>query len=278
MSTLVVLAAGMGSRFGGLKQLCSVGNNGKTLLDYTVYDARQVGFDRVVFVVRQDMLDDFRYLVGDRISRYINCRYVIQGNGGVTDRIKPLGTAHALLCCKGAVDEPFAVVNADDFYGRNALGLACKHLKTARPFEYAMVGYELGNTLSRNGYVSRGVCNVANGLLTSVCETHNIDGDCIVHGDKDVRLPSNTVVSMNLWAFTPDVFDLLDEYYKRFCMTADLTKDEYQLPTAVSLAVSESQAAVRVYQTADKWYGLTYRQDLDEVRRELKDLDKEYNS
>ncbi len=269
MCTLVVLAAGMGSRFGGLKQMQAVDESGRTLLDYTVANACRVGFDKAVFVIRQEMYSDFYSVVGRRISQSINCSYVFQKQYEFPRRQKPLGTAHALLCCREAVDTPFAVVNADDYYGLQALDLAYRHLVNAQQTQYAMVGYKLYNTVSGNGCVSRGVCKVDGGFLSNIKEVPRIDSNCVVQDGSGVKLPTDTVVSMNLWAFTPDVFGLLSEGYGRFIKTSDLSTAEYQIPTVIAQALESGKATVRVYGTDDKWYGITYREDLSFVRKAL---------
>ena len=267
-TTLVVMAAGMGSRFGGLKQAEPVTADGKGILDFSVYDAKKAGFSKVVFIVREDMIDDFKELIGNRIAKTIEVVYVLQDTSVLPEgRKKPFGTGHAILCCKDVVKEPFAIINADDYYGANAFYEIEKHLESAGKGEYAMTAYHLGNTLSLNGTVSRGVCEVENGYLQKVTEVTkiNTDGSYEKDGEK-IALPATTPVSMNLWGLTPDIFDVLVEEYDKFIKTADLMKDEFFIPSVISKAVDSGKASVKVFENADKWYGITYREDLQEVK------------
>ena len=270
--TLVIMAAGMGSRFGGLKQAEPVTPDGKGILDFTVYDAQKAGFNKVVFIVREDMKEDFKSLIGNRISKRIPCEYVIQDTSILPEgRKKPFGTGHAVLCCKDVVKGPFAIVNADDYYGSNAFTELYKHLTEAKPGEYAMVAYELKNTVSDNGTVSRGVCKVANGYLQGVEEVLKIDnkGNCNYEG-KDTTLPLNTPVSMNLWGFSSDFFSYLEEGMEYFLTHADLSKDEYLIPRIVAELLEKQKVSVKVYLTKDKWSGITYREDLPSLKEAIK--------
>lgn len=270
-TTLVVMAAGMGSRFGGLKQAEPITADGKCILDFSVYDAKAAGFDKAVFIIRKDMEDDFRRLVGDRISKTIETAYVYQSTDDLpAGRTKPLGTGHAILCCAKEVKTPFAIINADDYYGHNAFFEMRRHLASAKSGEYAMTAYHLGNTLSKNGTVSRGVCRVKDGYLEKVTEITKIDpyGNCEVDGEKKV-LPPETPVSMNLWGLTEDIFGILEEEYRNFLLTANLAKDEFFIPSVISSAVDSKRATVRVYSNTDKWYGITYREDLAEVKEAI---------
>ncbi len=270
-TTLVVMAAGMGSRFGGLKQAEPITADGKCILDFSVYDAKAAGFDKAVFIIRKDMEDDFRRLVGDRISKTIETAYVYQSTDDLpAGRTKPLGTGHAILCCAKEVKTPFAIINADDYYGHNAFFEMRRHLASAKSGEYAMTAYHLGNTLSKNGTVSRGVCRVKDGYLEKVTEITKIDpyGNCEVDGEKKV-LPPETPVSMNLWGLTEDIFGILEEEYRKFLLTANLAKDEFFIPSVISSAVDSKRATVRVYSNTDKWYGITYREDLAEVKEAI---------
>ena len=267
-TTLVVMAAGMGSRFGGLKQAEPVTADGKGILDFSVYDAKAAGFDKAVFIVREDMEEDFRHLVGDRLSFKVHCDYVLQDMSALPEgRKKPFGTGHAIYCCKDVVKEPFAIINADDYYGHNAFFEIHDHLANAKNGEYAMTAYHLANTLSPNGTVSRGICETENGYLKKVTEVTKINPDGSFEQDgKLVKLPADTPVSMNLWGLTPDIFDVLEEEYKKFLATANLMKDEFFIPSVISKALEEGKATVRVFKNADKWYGITYREDLQEVK------------
>lgn len=270
-TTLIVMAAGMGSRFGGLKQAEPVTEDGKTILDFSVYDAKKAGFSKVVFIIRKDMEADFKALVGDRIAKTIDVEYVFQDTSVLpAGRTKPFGTGHAILCCNDVVHEPFAIINADDYYGANAFFEIQKHLAHAKRGEYAMTAYRLGNTLSPNGTVSRGVCETKGDFLEKVTEVTKIapDGSCEMQG-ASVRLPADTPVSMNLWGLMPDIFEILEDEYAKFLQTADLMKAEFYIPSVISTALTAGRATVRVYHNTDKWYGITYREDLAEVREAI---------
>ena len=270
-TTLVVMAAGMGSRFGGLKQAEPVTDDGKGILDFSVHDAKAAGFEKAVFIVREDMKEDFKQLIGDRIAKTIDVEYVLQDMKDLpAGRTKPFGTGHASLCCKDVVKEPFAIINADDYYGHNAFFEIRKHLAAAKKGEYAMTAYLLENTLSKNGTVSRGVCETENGFLKKVTEITKIapDGSIEKEGERIV-LPGDTPVSMNLWGLTPDIFDVLEEDYSKFLAEANLMKDEFFIPSVISKAVDTGRATVRVFRNADKWYGITYREDLQEVKEAI---------
>ena len=270
-TTLVVMAAGMGSRFGGLKQAEPVTDDGKGLLDFSVHDAKAAGFEKAVFIVREDMKEDFKQLIGDRIAKTIDVEYVLQDMKDLpAGRTKPFGTGHAILCCKDVVKEPFAIINADAYYGHNAFFEIRKHLAAAKKGEYAMTAYLLENTLSKNGTVSRGVCETENGYLKKVTEITKIapDGSIEKEGERIV-LPGDTPVSMNLWGLTPDIFDVLEEEYSKFLAEANLMKDEFFIPSVISKAVDTGRATVRVFRNADKWYGITYREDLQEVKEAI---------
>ena len=270
-TTLVVMAAGMGSRFGGLKQAEPVTDDGKGILDFSVHDAKAAGFEKAVFIVREDMKEDFKQLIGDRIAKTIDVEYVLQDMKDLpAGRTKPFGTGHAILCCKDVVKEPFAIINADDYYGHNAFFEIRKHLAAAKKGEYAMTAYLLENTLSKNGTVSRGVCETENGFLKKVTDITKIapDGSIEKEGERIV-LPGDTPVSMNLWGLTPDIFDVLEEDYSKFLAEANLMKDEFFIPSVISKAVDTGRATVRVFRNADKWYGITYREDLQEVKEAI---------
>ncbi len=270
-TTLVVMAAGMGSRFGGLKQAEPITADGKAILDFSVYDAKKAGFSKVVFIIRKDMESDFKTLVGRRIGETIDVEYVFQDTSDLpAGRTKPFGTGHAILCCKDVVKGPFAIINADDYYGSNAFFEIEKHLENAARGEYAMTAYHLGNTLSKNGTVSRGVCETKGGYLEKVTEVTKIspDGSCEWRGEPTV-LSAETLVSMNLWGLTPDIFEILQEEYAKFLKTADLMKDEFFIPSVISSALASGRATVRVYHNRDKWYGITYREDLEEIKEAI---------
>ena len=268
--TLVDMAAGMGSRFGGLKQIEPIGPKGEAILDFSVYDAVKAGFTKVVFVIKHAIEKDFKEFVGNRIEKKVKVEYVFQeidklpeGYTCPETREKPWGTAHAILCCKDVVKEPFAVVNADDYYGRSAFVKMAEFLKSDSD-DYAMVGFRLVNTLTENGYVSRGVCEIENGELKSVTERTKIM-DCKFTEDDGAtwtQLPEDTVVSMNLWGFRPDVFGYIETGFKKFLdEKIDVPKSEYYLPTVVSERIERKEKSVKVLIAEDKWYGVTYKED-----------------
>lgn len=275
--TLFVLAAGMGSRYGGLKQLDSLGPNGETIMDYSIYDAIRAGFGKVVFVIRKDFEQDFRDKVLSKYEGHIPVEVVFQATDklpeGYTcpaDRTKPWGTNHAVLMGKEVIAEPFAVINADDFYGRDAFEVIAREL--ARPRDrkgdYCMVGFRVGNTMTENGSVARGVCSTDDGLLSSVVERTAIsydDNHDIVFTDEngDVqKLDPKTPVSMNLWGFTPDYFDYSEREFRNF-LDKDLNtpKAEFFIPLCVDTLIKSGEATVKVLDTDSKWFGVTYAAD-----------------
>ncbi len=259
-ATLVVMAAGMGSRFGGVKQLEPVGPGGEVLLDYSVYDAKLAGFDKVVFIIKDSIEKDFKELVGNRIARNIEVEYVFQDTP--PHRKKPYGTGDAILRTKNVVDTPFAVINADDFYGRDAFKKAYEGLKNKD--EYCMVGYHLKNTLSENGSVSRGVCRTENGYLADITEQTSIT--------KDTDLDPDTTVSMNLWGLHPDIYPELEVRFAEFLKTANIEKDEFYIPLVVGDMVKEGKKKCRVYETSAVWYGMTYREDKEKVKAAIRKM------
>ena len=269
--TLVVMAAGMGSRFGGLKQAEPITEDGRAIVDFSVFDAKKAGFNKAVFIVREDMKEDFVNLVGNRISEMIDTEYVIQDTACLpAGRTKPFGTAHAIYCCRNAVKEPFAIVNADDYYGSNAFFDIANHLRGAKNGDYAMTAYALSNTLSPNGTVSRGVCTVDEGSRAEMEEITKIPPTMECERDgKTVTLAADTPVSMNLWGLTPDIFDELDAEYKEFLEKADLMKDEFFIPTVIKNASDKGIAKIKVFENKDKWYGITYREDLQELKNAI---------
>jgi len=275
--TLVVLAAGIGSRYGGLKQIEAVGPNGAIVIEYSVYDAIRAGFDRVVCVIRRDIEKDFRSLVSARFERHIPVDYVFQdmddlpdGFSLPTDRKKPWGTGHAVLACRKAVRTPFAVINADDFYGRRsyeALGGFLKGVKSDSG-DYSMVGFTLRKTLSEHGHVARGVCEVdTNGLLTRVVERTNIEkvgtgARFAEAGGGWTPLTGDEVVSMNMWGLTPSLFGHLQHEFPLFLQNnVTNPKAEFFLPTVVDGLVGSGKATVKVLSTPEHWFGVTYPQD-----------------
>lgn len=279
--TLVVMAAGMGSRFGGCKQISPVGPNGEILLDFSVYDAIAAGFTKVVFIIREENEADFRAVIGDRLSKKIEVEYVYQDTSILPEgRKKPFGTGHAVLCCMGRVNEPFAVINADDYYGKSAFKQIYNHLKDAKGTDFAMVAFDLKNTLTDNGTVSRGICELDGDMLKSVTEITKIkDMKYTDDGESWTELPEDTLASMNFWGFTTELFPALKADFDNFLNTADLQKDEFYLPFAADKMLKEGTATVKVLQSHDKWYGMTYREDSDSVKAALakKIEDGEYN-
>ncbi len=282
--TLLILAAGMGSRYGGLKQLDPITDNGEFIIDFSVYDAILNGFDKIVFVIKQENLDLFRSTVGKRFEEKIKVEYAFQelydlpkGFKAPKDRVKPWGTAQAMLAARHIVNEPFAVINADDFYGRDAFASLSKHLCEAKPSEYCMVGYVLENTLTENGTVSRGVCEVEDGKLINVTERTKIAraGDVAeyIDGEQKTQIPLDSIVSMNCWGFTPDIFDKVTVGFEKFLENhSNDLRAEYYLPFAVKELMDKSECTVDVYRSADAWYGVTYKDDRDSVVKSLSAL------
>ncbi len=272
--TLVVMAAGMGSRFGGLKQMEPVGPRGEVILDFSAYDAIKAGFTKIVFVIKHEIEADFKAIVGNHISEKIKVEYAFQEVDNLpegficpADRTKPWGTAQAILSCKGIVNEPFAVVNADDYYGKTAFKKMADFLKQDSA-DYAMVGFRLENTLTENGYVSRGICEIENGILTSVTERTKIIDCKFTEDDGETweQLSPDDVVSMNLWGFKPDLFGYIEEGFKSFLSEKlNVPKAEYYLPTVVSQLIDKGEKQVKVLVAEDKWYGVTYKEDKQQV-------------
>lgn len=275
--TLFVLAAGMGSRYGGLKQLDPLGPNGETIMDYSIFDAIRAGFGKVVFVIRKDFEQDFREKILSKYEGHIPVEVVFQSvdklpEGYVCpdERTKPWGPAHAVLMAKGTINEPFAVINADDFYGRNSFEVLAEELMRprARKGDYAMVGFRVGNTMTENGTVSRGVCENKDGVLTSVVERksigYNLEHEIVFTDEKgqEQKLDPTTPVSMNMWGFTPDYFDLAEREFKSF-LDRDLNtpKAEQVIPDVADALIKSGEATVKVLDTDSKWFGVTYAED-----------------
>lgn len=291
---LLIMAAGMGSRYGGLKQMDPVGPCGEVILDYSIFDARRAGFKRVIFLIKHEIEEDFKHLVGDHIARHMEVRYAFQQVDKIPapftvpmDRVKPWGTGHAVLCCRELIDAPFAVINADDYYGVDAFRTAydcLAGLKDDEKQRFMMVGYRLCNTLTENGHVSRGVCTVSEeGLLTDIRERTHIIGSCdgplyTEDGETYHRLPEDALVSMNLWGFTPGFADSLAQGFPAFLEKAlkeNPLKAEYYLPTAVSELLNRDAATVRVLLSRDRWYGVTYQEDKPVVKDALQRMTAE---
>ncbi len=284
---LVVMAAGMGSRYGGLKQIDPVDPNGQIIMHYSIYDAWKAGFRRVVFIIKEDLLDAFRERIGNAAEKLMQVDYVFQSPDKLPEgctmpegRTKPLGTGHAVYCVRGVVNEPFAVINADDFYGAEAFQCLYDYLKDAQDddkYRYCMVGYRVENTLTENGTVSRGICEAdANGYLADIVERTAISRDAngVISDPEAGEIAEGTLVSMNMWGFTPSFLDELESGLHTF-MTEDLPKNpakgEYYLPFAVDHLIQNGQATAKVLQTSAQWYGVTYKEDkpvvVDALRR-----------
>ena len=289
--TLVVMAAGIGTRYGGFKQIDPVGLNGEIIIEYSIYDALGAGFRQVVFVIRRDMEAAFRERVGRAVEKCMDTAYVFQdldnvpeGFGVPADRKKPWGTGHAVLSCKRAVRTPFAVINADDFYGATAFQVLADYLRQAQDrdgvYEYGMVGYALGNTLSEHGHVARGVCQVTpDGFLIDVRERTHIERfpDSIRYTENGVdwvKLASDSIVSLNTWGFTLSIFEELEARFALFLQrnTASLSKAEYFLPDVVGDLVKEGKARVKVLTTKEKWHGVTYQEDRPRVQAAIREM------
>ncbi len=283
--TLVIMAAGMGSRFGSLKQITPVDGQGHAIIDYSLFDAHRAGFERVVFVIKREIEKEFRDTVGARAEGRFEVRYVYQelerlpeGFSVPEGREKPWGTGHAAACCRGVVDGPFAVINADDFYGAEAYGAIYDFLKSGPcPGEHAMAGYKLRNTLTENGYVSRGVCAIEGGMLSGVTERTRIekrgaDAAWTEDGEHYEPISGDTVVSMNFWGFSGDMLDALWEGFPEFLregLRSNPLRCEYFLPSVVNGLLERGRCSVRVLECPARWHGVTYREDLESVRESL---------
>lgn len=276
--TLVILAAGMGSRFGGLKQITPVDGHGHVIIDFSLYDAYRAGFRKVAFIIKHEIEDDFKEFIGRRMEKYFDVKYIYQqldrlpaGYGVPEGRVKPWGTGHAVLCAASAVDGPFAVINSDDFYGRSAYTALYDYLVSDKPEnEHAMVAYLLKNTVTENGYVARGICRVEDGYITDVVERTHIekrgaDAAYTEDGESFVMLPGSTQVSMNCWAFS---HSMMDELTKRFPawldenLPANPMKCEYFLPFVANALIKAGDGRVKVLNCRETWYGVTYKEDL----------------
>ena len=278
--SLVIMAAGIGSRFGGgIKQLTPVGPGGEIIIDYSIHDALEAGFDKIVFIIRKDLEKDFKEIIGKRIEKICKVEYVFQeldmlpeGFEKPADRTKPWGTGQAVLCCRDVVKEPFAVINADDYYGKEAFAKVYQYLSSHGDTkgEYCMAGFILDNTLSDNGTVTRGVCSVDDREnLVRIDETKGImrNEDGIIRDEAGNSIPDGTHVSMNMWGLTPEFIDILDQGFRSFLegLDQDDLKSEYLLPTIIGDLLEKKAASVKVLETADKWFGVTYQEDKQTV-------------
>ena len=288
--SLVILAAGMGSRFGGLKQITPIGDNGELIIDFSVYDALRAGFKKFVFIIKEENEADFERLIGSKVRPFAEVQYcyqsmtdIPQGKSVPEGRTKPWGTGHATLCCRSVVDGPFAVINSDDYYGPQAFQLLYDYLCSTKDdaiAHYAMVGYRLGNTLTENGFVSRGVCEEnEEHFLTRITERTKIEGrgSVAVFKEEDVEqeLSLDTVVSMNMWAFTSSALEALQCEFENFFdlkVPTDPMKAEFYLPSAVDAMIKAGKADVKVLRSPDKWYGVTYKEDKESVAAAMKNL------
>lgn len=292
---LVIMAAGMGSRYGGLKQIDPVDEQGNIIIDFSIYDAVKAGFEKIVFVIKHQIEEEFKRSIGERIAKYVQVEYVFQeldklpeGFSIPEGRVKPFGTGHAILCAKSAISGPFAVINADDFYGRHAFEEIYRQLTTIEDddkYRYAMVGYELHNTLTENGHVARGVCVVdeENKLVKinerTRIEKHGEDAEYTEDGGASwVKLSKESLVSMNMWGFTNSIMKELEERFVTFLkeeLPNNPEKAEYFLPFVVDELLQEGKATVEVLKTPDVWHGVTYKEDKPQVMEAIGKLKAE---
>ena len=287
--TLLVLAAGMGSRFGGLKQIEPFGPNGEFIIDYSVYDAALAGFNKVVFIIKKENYELFKETIGKRIEKYIKVEYAFQELNNIPseyvlpeDRVKPLGTAQAVLCAKEYINEPFAMINADDFYGRDAFIQAYNYLSNIdkNSNDYGMIGYKTANTLTENGSVKRGICDVDNnGYLIKITESkvYRNNGTIIadpLSGDNSFTVGDETTVSMNFLLFTPTIFNYIEELFPKFFddNKDNLLTSEYLIPEVLSSLIVDGKASCKVILTTANWYGVTYKEDAPSVKKAIKYL------
>lgn len=289
--TLVIMAAGMGSRFGGLKQMTPVDEEGHFIIDFSLYDAYQAGFRRVAFIIKREIEQTFRETIGARMEKWFHVDYVYQeldrlpeGFAVPEGRRKPWGTAHAVACCRGVVEGPFAVINSDDFYGRGAYEAIYRFLtENKAPHHYAMLGYQLRNTVTEFGSVARGVCHVQDGMLLDITERTKIfkrgqDAAYTEDGETFVPLSGDSLVSMNFWGFTPEILDEIWDAFPAFLaenLPVNPEKCEFYLPTFVGSRLAEGKVRVRVLPCMETWHGVTYKEDLDSVKAAIGQLKRE---
>ena len=289
--TLVIMAAGMGSRFGGLKQMTPVDEEGHFIIDFSLYDAYQAGFRRVAFIIKREIEQTFRKTIGARMEKWFHVDYVYQeldrlpeGFAVPEGRKKPWGTAHAVACCRGVVEGPFAVINSDDFYGRGAYEEIYRFLtENETPHHYAMLGYQLRNTVTEFGSVARGVCHVQDGMLLDITERTKIfkrgqDAAYTEDGETFVPLSGDSLVSMNFWGFTPEILDEIWDAFPAFLaenLPVNPEKCEFYLPTFVGSRLAEKKVSVRVLPCMETWHGVTYKEDLDSVKSAIGQLKRE---
>lgn len=284
--TLVIMAAGMGSRFGGLKQIEPIDNNGNFIIDYSIYDAIKCGFDKVVFIIKKENYDIFRETVGSRIENKVKVEYVFQELDNLPNgyqvpetRVKPWGTAHAILCCKDVVKENFVIINSDDFYGYDAYKTISTYLKNKTNDNYAMVGYIASNTLTENGSVKRGICQIKDNYLEKITESLvERKGSQIIatplDGEEPFIIEDNTPVSMNMFAFTPKIFTYIEEHFAEFLEKNkdNIDKCEYLIPDVVFEQIKNGMVKVDALKTTARWYGITYKEDKEQLVKSINDL------
>lgn len=288
--TLLILAAGMGSRFGGLKQMEPFGPNDEFIIDYSVYDAKKAGFTKIVFVIKEEMFEDFKNTIGSRVEGHIDVEYVFQKLEDIPvdkkfDRVKPWGTGHAILVAKDVIDENFAIINADDFYGRNAFIKAHSFLESHSDNEFGIIGYRAINTLTENGSVKRGVCNVVDGKLVGINESSIERKGDVIHCKSlsdgfEYDVEFNTLVSMNMLLFTPKIFEYLEnDFLEFFDNLEDIQRSEFLIPEVVDKHIKNGDITVDVIETDSVWYGVTYKEDKDAVKSAINKLieNNEYN-
>lgn len=286
--TLVILAAGMGSRYGGMKQIDGVGNHGEPIIEFSIYDAKQAGFENVVLIIKREHEEAFRQALTNKLEGKINVRFAYQDMCNIPEgftvpegRVKPWGTTHALLACKGIVDGPFAIINADDFYGRDAYKVIYDFLTTeVKDNQYAMVGYPCINTLTDNGTVTRGLCQEdENKCLASIVEIQKIakkDGHAVYEDNGEWKeISDNSLVSMNFWGFTPAIFKDIEGIFAKFLqehLEENPLKCEHVIPTAVGTLVAENKCSVKMLSSKDAWFGVTYKEDKPTVMQKIQEM------
>ena len=287
--TLVVLAGGMGSRFGGLKQIEPMGPNGEFIIDYSIYDAVKAGFNKVIFVIKEENYEVFKNTIGKRVEPHVKVEYCFQKNDNVDDeyknfkhRKKPLGTAHAIICCEGKINEDFAIINADDFYGKDAYVKAYQFLSAEHSGDkesYGLIAYLVKNTITENGSVKRGICEVEDNKLLKLTESkvEKVNDKIIatpLDGEAPFVVSENTPVSMNMLLFNPSIFEYLNKEFPKFLEENknDYESSEYLIPNALFDSIKDNFSTVDVIKTTAEWHGVTYREDADDVKKAIRDL------
>ena len=288
--TLLIMAAGLGSRFGGLKQMEPVGPNGEFIIDYSIYDAKEAGFTKIVFIIKEEFYKSFKETIGKRVEPFIKVEYVFQNDDYIPKkfkpllkkRTKPLGTAYAIYCAKNKINEPFAVINADDFYGRDAFLKASEYLDDIIYNHYGIVGYIVGNTLTPNGSTKRGVMEVNNNKLSKITECNVVKKKNKIiasplYSSNGFELDEDTLVCMNLLLFSPDLFDILSDELSMFLSLhqKNLTNYEFQIPDVLDICLKKNIKTIDVINTSSTWYGMTYKEDKEIVEKAIKKLTKE---